>query len=340
MVVTNIQFANQRSNQRNRLDVRASANLKTNNSIPSFGALVEPLDKFYKVALQKGLKEKFGLKCKLDDLNSIAGPFELKKLISKFTPRDFELGPKTNGIFIGDKAHEYALDGTFRVNLHLHSRVSDGSLTPVEMLDMCVAYANKVAKKLGDKLNKKDGIPPFTASLTDHDKFAGSVDIIKEIAQNPKKYENFKFVVGSEFFIDGYKKPYTAFEAIGLGFNPFDKVLNDKVTKVQAQPNSLDFIRNVKNAGGTLSLAHPIFYRDRLNDDFFGFIKKNGIDGVEGNYQYCGFKYDKEFLETIEKVKKLATTHDMFLTGGTDSHSKQIFGRCVSGELLSSILND
>ena len=43
------------------------------------------------------------------------------------------------------------------------------------------------------------------------------------IAEEPKKYKNFKFIPGCEFlFLDnnsGFRFP--AFEAVGLGFNPF-----------------------------------------------------------------------------------------------------------------------
>lgn len=35
----------------------------------------------YKKSLQKGLKESFVINCKLEDLNSIAGPVELKNII-------------------------------------------------------------------------------------------------------------------------------------------------------------------------------------------------------------------------------------------------------------------
>jgi len=338
MFITKVKFTSPLVTQRKKSDDYSKSMWRCDKSTPSFGSLVEPLDKFYKVALQKGLKEKFGLTCKLDDLNSIAGPIELKKLIGKFTPRDFELGPKTEHFFMGKTAHQYAVDGSFRVNLHLHSEVSDGSSSPEDILEMCTKYANKIAKKLGKTFNRKNDIPPFTASLTDHDKFSGNINIIKEIAQNPEKYKNFKFAVGSEFHIDGYKEPYTGFEAIGLGFNPFDTKLNETITKTK-EPNPLSFIKTVKEAGGVMSLAHPAQFFDRMHDDFFGFLKKNGVNGIEGNYQYCGFKYDKEFFEKLDTINTLAKKHDMFLTGGTDSHQRQIFGDDVSDELLDDILN-
>ena len=223
-----------------------STKRKNNKQIFFKGFMVEPLDEAYKIAIKNGLKEKFGLNCKLEDLNAIAGPVELKKLIKKFTPRNFELGDKGNHSLSPELVHKNSLNGTFRINLHTHSKLSDGgSLTPLEFLEMCTSYANKVAKKLG----KKDKIPPFTTALTDHDNFSGCFDIIKEIAQYPKKYLNLKYVVGSEFRFIGYKSPYPGFEAVGLGFNPFDKLLNASITKTE-NPNSLEFIKNVKSANG------------------------------------------------------------------------------------------
>lgn len=305
----------------------------------SFGAfLVEPLDEAYKIALQKGLKDSFGLTCKLEDLNPIAGPVELKKLLRTFSPRNFEIGPKVDDkLFFGQDTYQYAIDGSFRVNLHNHSNCSDGDATPAEFLKTCVAYANKVAKKFGHEEN----IPPFTASLTDHDRYYGCTYIIREISQNPDKYQNFKFVVGSEFYFDSKDKFMEKFEALGLGFNPFDSKLNETVTKTR-EPNQMSFIKTVKESGGILSLAHPLASRkDPINDKLFLFLKNNGIDGIEGNYQYFGFKYSKEFKQAINKIKILAQKYNMFLTGGTDSHSSPpVFVDDISDNILVRILND
>ena len=116
------------------------------------------------------------------------------------------------------------LNGKYRVNLHTHSRKSDGMMEPKDFLEMAVKYADK-AKRLDPDL------PPFTIALTDHNNVDGVKEIIAIIAKNPEKYKNLKFVVGCEFmFMDensGFEFP--AFEAVGLGFNPFDPELNKRL---------------------------------------------------------------------------------------------------------------
>ena len=91
-----------------------------------------------------------------------------------------------------------------------------------------------------------------------------------------------------------------------------------------APNNQVSDIHKIKNAGGILSWAHPIVTPDKINDDFFEFLKKHGIDGVEGNYQYN--RWDKEYVDSIKPMReKLIKKFKMFVTGGTDCHAKYLF---------------
>ncbi len=258
-------------------------NLKTNCRMTFSG--LHPKDLAYKKLLQNGLQDSFGISCKPEDLNAVAGPFELRQIINKLKPEHYQVGEK------------------LRANFHLHTIASDGRLTPKEFLEQCTSYANRVFKS--GKIN--DDLPAFSAAITDHDRVESSQEVIALISQEPGKYKNFKFVVGCEFLLHGYKEPHPAFEAVGLGFNPFDKALP-----------------KIKNAGGILSWAHPIVTPDKINDDFFEFLKKYGIDGVEGNYQYN--RWDSEYVNSIKPMlEKLIKKFKMFVTGGTDCHKKSIF---------------
>lgn len=255
----------------------------------------------YKKLLQKGLKDSYGLSVKIEDLKPVAGPNELWDIITRLKPWHYEIG------------------NTFRANFHIHTNASDGSFTAEEFLDACKDWADSVFKKK----NLKTDIPPFSASITDHD----SVDNVKKalalISQNPDKYKNFKFVTGCEFLFNGYKKPYSAFEAVGLGFNPFDENI-EPMTQFRVSKNNVSDVEKVIKAGGILSWAHPVVTPDKINDDFFNFLKSNGINGVEGNYQYE--HWDSEYVDPIIiEVNELIKKHNMFSTGGTDSHRKSIF---------------
>ena len=271
---------------------------------PDFKGLnLHPADLVYKKQLQQGLKESYGLTCKVEDLNSVAGPMELREIISKL------------------RAFQYVVGSNFRANFHLHSEASDGSLTPKEFLEQCKSWADEMFAKG----KSKDGLPPFSAAITDHDRVKSVKETIALISQEPEKYKNFKFVAGCEFLFHGYKEPYSAFEAVGLGFNPFDEALKPMMQGF-ASNNHVNDAKKVLASGGVLSWAHPIITPDKLCDDFFMFLKSKGINGVEGNYQYI--KWDREYVNEGKKLlEPLIAKFKMFVTGGTDSHRKSIFGR-------------
>lgn len=269
---------------------------------PSFKGLpLHPKDVAYKKLLQQGLKDTFEINCKIEDLAPIAGPVELKRIINNLKPFQYEVGEN------------------FRANFHLHTNASDGNLTPQEFLEQCFSWANEIFKSG----KTKDKLPAFSAAITDHDNIQGAQKAIALISQEPDKYKNFKFVAGCEFLLHGYDAPYSGFEAVGLGFNPFDKNLTP-LMKGFSSNNHVSDIKKITNAGGILSWAHPLVTPDKLNEHFFKFLKKHGINGVEGNYQYS--KWDKEYIEAIKPaLDKLIKKFQMFVTGGTDSHSKTIF---------------
>ena len=277
--------------------------LKINNHQSFKSNKLHPKDLAYKKTLQQGLKESFNLDCKIENLNSIAGPMELRDIISKLKPFHYERGEN------------------FRANFHIHTVASDGSLTVEKFLEQCKKWADYIFK-LG---KSNDGLPPFCAAITDHDRIKSVRETIAEIAQKPEEYKNFKFVAGCEFLFHGYKEPHTAFEAVGLGFNPFDKDL-EPMMKGFGSNNHVKDIPKITKSGGVLSWAHPIITPDKINDDFFTFLKSNGVNGIEGNYQYL--KWDEEFVKKGKKLlEPFIEKYKMFCTGGTDSHRKTIFCR-------------
>ena len=207
-------------------------------------------------------------------------------------------------------------------NFHLHTIASDGKLTPQEFLEQCKNWADEIAAKR----KQNDNLPPFSAAITDHNAINSTLETLALISQNPDKYKNFKFAVGCEFLFDGYKKPNSTFEAVGLGFNPFDTELPPLFNGSDTCANHIDSTKKVLSAGGILTFSHPISTPDKINDDFFNFLKLHGINGAEGNYQY--FYTNKADVEAGKKILiPLMKKHNMFSTGGTDSHRKSIFSR-------------
>ena len=114
-------------------------------------------------------------------------------------------------------------------------------------------------------------------------------------------------------------------------------------------------INAIKNNGGKASLTHPTksFWR-YIGDEFLLNLKNLGIDGIEVNHQYTPSKItklgknnnnidnaDDLFEEITAKYKSFAEKNDLFLSGGTDSHKKQIFSRepKITKEVLEKIYN-
>ena len=255
----------------------------------------------YRLLIKQGLKDTFNISCKIQDIEAVATPRELKDIINHLKPNQYEVGDN------------------FRANFHIHTTASDGSLTPQEFLEQCCDWANHILKSG----KAKDGLPAFSAAVTDHDKIESVKKVIALISQNPDKYKNFKFVTGCEFLFNGYKEPYTAFEAVGLGFNPFDKDIQHLMKGFESK-NHVSETAKVIKAGGILSWAHPIIFPEKINSDFFKFLKEHKINGVEGNYQYS--KWDKEYVNAVKPLlNELISDFKMFVTGGTDSHRKTIF---------------
>ena len=281
--------------------------LSTNINVqkPTFKQKTFPADIWYKKLIQQGLKDEFGISCKIEDLQSIAGPEELMFIIKNLKPAHYKLGEN------------------FRAQFHLHTNASDGHMSAKEFLEQCADWANRMFKSL----TEKDDLPPFSASITDHDSADNVKLAIAQISQNPDKYKNFKFVSGCEFLFDGYEAPHSAFEAIGLGFNPFDKDLQPLIAGQRIAQNKVSDIPKVKAAGGILSFAHPMLFIEKLEDEnFFSFLKANGVDGIEKYYQYVTKAQsfiDERMPKLLEQLKKFK----FFYTGGTDAAGKTIFYR-------------
>lgn len=64
--------------------------------------------------------------------------------------------------------------------------------------------------------------------------------------------------------------------------------------------NSFKDIKIVKAARGILSWAHPLNSPEKINDEFALFLKQNGVENIEGNYQYLNFP--KEYIKEIKPI--------------------------------------
>lgn len=287
---------------------------------PIFKHKLQSVDMKYKHALVAGIQDVFQFTPKLENLDSIVTPNQLKTLLKRLSRENFSLGKVAFRKEATIEDFNNILDGTHCVNLHIHTNNSDGSMNVEEYLDQASKYGDKLAL-----INKDNKSPYYISSITDHNNVKGVQKAIAQIAEDPKRYKNFKFVPGCEFmFLDdnsGFK--YSAFEALGFCFNPFDAEILEKLGKF----NPVKLIQKIKEFGGILSYAHPVRHcqGNGVEPVFVDYLKKIGINGIETNYQYLTFEKDKEVLDTIEYAQKIAKKNQFWETGGTDTHSGNIF---------------
>lgn len=165
-------------------------------------------------------------------LRSLLGEDEFKHVIDKLnlTPESYCPGIKsyksTGAVLFKQK--ENVKNHIFSVNLHVHTRFSDGKFDIEELLNQAASY--------GDELMKEKN-QPFVFSITDHDCVQGVKEAIKLIYKNPEKYKNIRFVTGIEnttMFNDPtlLNNP-VQIHVLSYAFNPFSKNIENTLIKGQ-----------------------------------------------------------------------------------------------------------
>ncbi len=102
----------------------------------------------------------------------IQGSSKFKNLLRNLAPEDYDSSK------------------VFKANFHIHSKCSDGKLSPIEILEQANAIASKLQK------NEK-----FCFAITDHDNIDGLIEVINAIKKNPKKYSKLRFIPGVEMSV-------------------------------------------------------------------------------------------------------------------------------------------
>lgn len=81
----------------------------------------------------------------------------------------------------------------------------------------------------------------------------------------------------------------------------------------------------IRQAGGKVVLAHPVVYKHiqkLTDDDILNIVKEMKPDGIEANYIYVDTKGNK--INEISKWNKFAKENNLFVTTGSDFHSRDI----------------
>lgn len=264
-----------------------------------------------------------------------------------------------------------------RIDLHIHTTVSDGNLTPKEVIDEASKNGVSVIA-----ITDHDTIEAYTKELFEYAK-SKNIEIIKGVEISTKSAKVGIHVLGYNIDIEnnGFKTKLTKIRNarhdylhnVSKKLNEIGYILNvekldkiDAVTKAHIAldvinnnqnnemliktfghiPNKGEFIETIMNencpayvkketvtpkeaaeiireAGGKVVLAHPVAYvhEDNLTDeDISNIINDMKPDGLEANYLYVD-KNNNRFNE-IDKWNDFAKEHNLFVTAGTDFHSK------------------
>ncbi len=194
------------------------------------------------------------------------------------------------------------------INFHCHTKFSDGSLEPYELLEQ--AYKNNLK----------------FLSITDHHTIKAHEYIKKNnILKNYPK-DSFTLITGIEIncLILG-----CLVHVIGLGIDIKSKYLNPYILGESPIGNDLNIssvIKAINLAGGLSFLAHPARYRI----PFYKLIpeaKIKGIDGIEVWYDYELNEVWNPSLFVCSEIDKLADKYSMLKSCGTDSHGLSLLGR-------------
>ncbi len=187
-----------------------------------------PHDTEYLNKLAKGLISHFNIKDEIESyrLTSIVGSDELKLILPKLKKENYLLGDNFMNVN----------NGQYQANLHVHTQISDGTMSVSELLEQATQYANKVYSKTGKK---------FTIAITDHESIEGDKEAVKIIAQNPMKYKNLRVVLGIEKGFAApsphsyFGNPTETSEVIGYSINPFCPKLNSFLNTLKQNRENL-----------------------------------------------------------------------------------------------------
>jgi predicted metal-dependent phosphoesterase TrpH len=184
------------------------------------------------------------------------------------------------------------------IDLHIHTTSSDGTFTPTELVD----YA--VKKKLS------------AIAITDHDTMDGIQQAADYIRDNKLPLE---LIPGMEVSTS------SSYSYFGLHILAYfiDKNEDEMATILTSVHNKIEgnsirteeAIALITKLGGIPVLAHPQEYCLSIEelDKLIGELASYGLKGIECIYPTHSDKY-------IEQLKKIASHHNLQITGGTDFH--------------------
>lgn len=208
---------------------------------------------------------------------------DLKKLLVSFTQEDFYKN----------------------VDLHIHSKYSDGKLDPVEIVEQ--------AQKKGLKY----------MAIADHNTIDAylSTNILKD-----------EMVIPAVEFDCVYKGILIHILGYGIDIDNSDlKTLYSKnhlgckanIYRLTKLRNPKSVIEKINKAGGIAVLAHPCCYWAFSLEGLVKELTAMGLEGIEVYYPYNGLRSIVKF-HSRTKIADIADKYDLIKTGGSDFHGTKL----------------
>jgi signal-transduction protein with cAMP-binding, CBS, and nucleotidyltransferase domain/predicted metal-dependent phosphoesterase TrpH len=187
----------------------------------------------------------------------------------------------------------------FRVNLHGHSLLSDGGLSPAALAERLAAAGVRAA------------------ALTDHDTVDG-LPAFREAARR----RGLGVISGVELTVADHQAGEK--HILGYGFDPDDPPLRALLARAAQGPvPPAEAIRALHDAGGLAVLAHPVVPGEKPDrtalETLIGRYRDWGLDGLEAFYA----GYSEEL--SLDLVA-LAARHGLVVSAGTDYHGPGLPG--------------
>ena len=188
------------------------------------------------------------------------------------------------------------------VNLHIHSKYSDGK---AEFQDIV-----RQAKELGYR----------KIAICDHNTIEGH-----------KQFKDDVLIPAVEF--DCWCG-YVFLHLLAYGIDVDNPVLDEFMAKTKKETEA-DIVRifakrdikrlinAIHEAGGIAVLAHPACCWALNLDKFVGKLVSYGLDGIEVYYPYRRHRAVIRFA-SMRQIKDIAAKYNLIVTGGTDCHTRNI----------------
>lgn len=190
-----------------------------------------------------------------------------------------------------------------KINLHIHSNLSDGEMD----FDSLVEQAKALNMKY--------------IAITDHNCVLG---------HKKTKYKNDSILIKGVEFDCFYKM--SLLHILGYGIDVENEKINSLCAKSEKEQKN-DLIRLFKSrhpkkvieaihqAGGIAILAHPCCCNVFNLDNFLKHLVNLGLDGIETIYPYDRFRGIIKF-SSRKLPFELAKKYNLIQTGGSDEHGK------------------